>query len=304
MRTKRSGLTVIEILIVVGVIAILIGLLLPAVHTVQKMAKDTKQKAQLTAIELGLAAFKNDYGDYPPSNWWDPSASVSGMARDYCGAQKLAEALLGWDLRGFHPDSAWRSDGLDANKTAGSVYADTSDSGLQKRKGRYIELENANAFLLGGGTDSLFPGAVDPLASRTYVLCDVYPVTERKVEMGNGTVVSPGTPILYYRANPAKLRHNPPTLDQTSACIYDARDNIPLINLGQLADAMKANRDPHWLAPDVREPGFDYFYDYIRDRRLPSTATDWPYRPDSYLLISAGMDGIYGTNDDIRNFGN
>ena len=45
----------------------------------------------------------------------------------------------------------------------------------------------------------------------------------------------------------------------------------------------------------------NYFYEYIRDPRVQ--ARPWPYRPDSYLLISAGADGIYGTNDDIRNFG-
>lgn len=304
MKTKRSGLTVIEILVVVGIIALLVGLLLPAVHTVQKMAKDTKQKAQLTAIELGLAAFKNDYGDFPPSNWWDPSTSVSGMARDYCGAQKLAEALLGWDLLGFHPESVWRSDGLDANRTVNSVYweKEVDDNALKKRKGRYIDLENANAFMLGGGIDALFPGAVDPLAPRTYVLCDVYPVNERKVRLSDGKIVSPGTPILYYRANPANLRHDPPSLDRTSACIYDARDNIPLVNLGRLADATKTVRDSHWFLADFKAPGFDYFYEHIRDRRV--TARNWPYRPDSYLLISAGSDGIYGTDDDIRNFGN
>lgn len=27
-----------------------------------------------------------------------------------------------------------------------------------------------------------------------------------------------------------------------------------------------------------------------------------PYRPDSYLLISAGPDGLYGTADDIANY--
>jgi type II secretory pathway pseudopilin PulG len=302
VRTKRSGLTVIEILIVVGVIAILIGLLLPAVHTVQKMAKDTKQKAQLTAIELGLAAFKNDYGDYPPSFCWDPGISTSGTPRDYCGAQKLAEALLGWDLLGFHPDSAWRSDGLDENKTANSVYRekDVNADSLRKRKGRYIELENANAFMLSGAY-GLFPGPLAQLSDR-YVLCDVFPVSERKVQLSDGRMVAPGTPILYYRANPANLLHKPATIQETRFGIYNPRDNAYLVELGQLADAMKANRDPHWLASDVREPGFDYFYEYTRDPRV--TARDWPYRPDSYLLISAGMDGIYGTNDDIRNFGN
>ena len=27
-----------------------------------------------------------------------------------------------------------------------------------------------------------------------------------------------------------------------------------------------------------------------------------PYRPDSFILISAGLDGLYGTGDDVRNF--
>ena len=49
-------------------------------------------------------------------------------------------------------------------------------------------------------------------------------------------------------------------------------------------------------------PCFDYFYDYIRDPKV-SDRHPWPFRPDSYLLISAGMDGLYGTEDDIRNFG-
>ncbi len=45
---------------------------------------------------------------------------------------------------------------------------------------------------------------------------------------------------------------------------------------------------------------YQFFYDYIRDPKI--AARPWPYRPDSYILISAGADGLYGTGDDIRNF--
>jgi len=107
---KKTGLTIIELLIVLGIIALLTGLLVPALSVVKKMAKETKQKAQFATIELALAAFKNDEGDYPPSDWALPPNPGS----DYCGSQKLAEALLGWDLLGFHPNSAWRASGLDA----------------------------------------------------------------------------------------------------------------------------------------------------------------------------------------------
>jgi type II secretory pathway pseudopilin PulG len=301
---------VIEILVVVSIIAILVGLLLPAVHTVQKMAKETKEKAQLTSIELGLAAFKSDYGDYPPSNWWNPNIP-GNTVQNYCGAQKLAEAMLGWDLLGFHPDSAWRADGLD--RAGGSGTYDPAKgnwaASLDRRRGRYLELEHANAFRLGDSPgiigDGLFPdtsGTWGPQAlAHTYVLCDAFTVNSRKV-LRNATslalpgvsaeTVSPGTPILYYKANTASKLFG--TGDPETQ-IYNFRDNYPLISLGPLADVGKATRRQHPLV-DI-----NYFYQYLRDPKIQ--ASTWPVRPDSYLLISAGADGLYGTNDDICNFG-
>lgn len=304
MRTRRTGLTVIEMLVVVGIIALLVGMLLPAVHTVQKMARETKQKAQFTSIDLGLAAFKNDYGDYPPSNWWDPRTGATGR-QDYCGAQKLAEALAGWDLLGFHPDSAWRSDGLDRAGTLNTVYNAPAPDNLEKRKDRYVDLETANAFMLGesqvGLRDGLFPlGETGVLAPRTYVLCDVFGVRDRQLMLSDGKLTTPGTPILYYKANPASRIFD---ATQPEESIYCARDNIPLVNLKKFSDWKKplAARRAHWFEPDFKGAGFEYFYEYIRDPKV--AARDWPYRPDSYLLISAGTDGLYGTEDDIRNFG-
>ena len=306
MKTRTSGLTVIEILVVVGIIALLVGMLLPAVHTVQKMAKETKQKAQFTSIDLGLAAFKSDYGEYPPSLWWNPSpTALPPNLQNYCGAQKLAEALLGWDLLGFHPGSAWQADGLgldlQARPVPNTVYA--APDSLTKRKDRYLDLETANVFMLGSSgsatQDGLFADT-GPLAPRTYVLCDVFSVSERKIQLTDGKTVNPGTPILYYRANPASKIH---TATAPDTSIYCARDNAPLIALGKAADGMKplAMRRQHPLLPDFMAPGFQSFYEYVRDPKV--VARPWPYRPDSYLLISAGMDGLYGTDDDIRNFG-
>ncbi len=312
MKTKRSGLTVIEILVVVGIIAILIGILVPALTMVQKTAKGVKQKAQFTAINLGLAAFRNDYGEYPPSNWW--SSLLPGTPQDYCGAQKLSEALLGWDRLGFHPDSAWRADGLDAAggpetyDPAGAYKKDPAVylERLKKRRDRYIDIDVANAFRLGesspGMRDGLFVDTSGlwgglPLRPETYVLCDVYEVPERKLTFLDGRSFVPGTPILYYRANAASK-----TIDRTLGLrqedlIYNFADNAPLLNLRRLSDAAKplAARQQHPLE------NITFFYEYIRDPKV--TAHPWPYRPDSYILISAGPDGLYGTDDDICNFG-
>jgi len=322
VKTRTSGLTVIEILVVVSIVALLAGLLLPAVHTVQKMAKETKQKAQLTSIELGLAAFKNDYGDYPPSSFTDTTPGGTG---NYGGAQKLAEALLGWDLLGFHPNSNWRADGQGVTSLGVPVNTTyTAPNNLAQRRDRYIEADTANAFFLGGGPDGVFLNTAGEwggaLAPRTYVLCDVFPVRERKLRLADGRIVSPGMPILYYKANPAS-KVLVPGANQGQVApegrIYNARDNWALVSLGLLADNAKplpARRrhkldalyplDPEEMGRlyNANDSYFLYFYQlYLRDPRVPAHA--WPYRPDSYVLISAGADGMYGTNDDIRNFG-
>jgi len=305
-KRKKSGFTLAELLTVLGIIALLVGLLLPALGWVRRVARETKQKAQLTTIGLALEAFKNDDGDYPPSDGYEYQA---GIELNYCGAQKLAEALLGWDLMGFHPNSAWRADGYDGGLSPeGWLTYDPEHNRdfdvdgvldtLHERVGPYLELATTNAFRLGNN-----PLRQDPyglfndtlwLASDTYVICDVFGIPERRITLANGKTVTPGTPILYYRADTSskRLKEIP---DFAGNAIYDFRDNSYLIGLGKIGDASTIHP---WAELDGKEA----FYEYIRDPKI--TATPWPYRPDSYILISAGADGEYGTGDDITNFGN
>ncbi len=253
-----------ELVAVIATIAVLLGLLIPALSMVRRSAKETAQKAQLTAIDLALLAFKNDYGDYPPSE-----ESTTGPAGRYDGSQQLAEALVGWDLLGFHPDSEWRSDGKDA--FLNDIYNYTDPDNLNERRGPYLDLATANVFKVG----DLFgaPGPVDP---NTYVICDSFRV--KRVPVG-GRIVKAGTPILYYKADASK---------KTITEIYDVNDNLEFIGLDKMTDG-----EPHPLF------GFVPFYNHITD---PKIAIPWPYRPDSYILITAGADGLYGTSDDICNF--
>ena len=301
VKRKKCGFTIVELLTTLAIIAMLVGLLVPALNLVRNIAKETKQNAQLTTIGLALTTFKTDDGDYPPSDWPPPG--------DYCGAQKLAEALLGWDLLGFHPKSAWRADGYDGKTPQGPMTYDPDrvrgDDSLNERRGAYLELATTNAFRLGvsgpGNRDGLFdePVPLVPLNGSTFVICDVFGVKKINiippVPGGETVTFKAGTPILYYRAN---------TSEKTIREIYNVRDNVPLTSqLRSIADG----KDHPLGNPDV---SYEFFYGnpttgvigYIQDPKI--TAVPWPYRPDSYILISAGLDGEYGTDDDIRNFGN
>lgn len=290
MKRKKTGLTMIELLVVLAIIALLVGLLVPALTLVRNTAKETKQKAQFATIELALAAFKNDYGNYPPSDW-----TPAVFTGDYCGAQKLTEALIGWDLLGFQPNSDFTSTGIN---NAGVFVYDTSDSILfGRRKGPYLEQATTNVFTLGSifwqtGTGSLAPD--------THVLCDVFK-TPKVVMLPDGKTTKAGAPILYYRANSASEING----------IYNVNDNDAIVGLKEAADEKGhllgagpvpppySNRDEFFYGTLDPTDGID---GYIQDSKI--RAKVWPYRPDSYILISAGADGFYGTDDDIKNFGN
>ena len=298
MKREKLGFTMVELLTVLAVIAILVALLIPALAMVRKLAKQTQQKAQLTTIDLALTAFKGDYGDYPPSTDRDDKGV------QYCGAQKLAEALLGKDLLGFHPKSLFRNDGTDKGDI--DLYPPNlnpsnpaDEANLKERVGLYLESTTANAFRLGD-VSATKPGLFDdtsPLDEDTFVLCDVFGV--KRITIGMGETVKAGTPILYYRANTSSKTFQGFPLRER---IYNSEDNLALINLGILPDVKPGERHKLW------DNAGRYFYDEeykVVDSKVSSTmapGVTWPHRPDSYILISAGADGEYGTQDDICNF--
>lgn len=292
----RKALTMIEMLVVIGIIALLLGIMIPSLQMVKRMAKRTQQNSQFTAIELGLSAFQNENGYLPPSDWEQPAPNLG-----YCGAQKLSEALLGWDLMGFHPDSMFNANGMADDGTT-YIYADTEEN-LMDRRGVYVELQTARPFRLGplpsgGQGDYLFRNPENfGLAPATFVLCDVFPARKVTFFRPDGTSVTrnAGKPILYYKANPAR-RSMADTATRNR--IYDVRDNLAIIHLVKDYDRNRGNEKVHPLGDPLGTFGF--FYDYISDPSV--THRRWPYNADSYILISAGADGEYGTDDDICNF--
>jgi prepilin-type N-terminal cleavage/methylation domain-containing protein len=74
---KRSGFTLIELLTVIAIIAILMGLLLPALNAAKNAAKKSQAKNDLTQFVTAVKAFYTDYGTYPI----DP-ASQQGSPKD------------------------------------------------------------------------------------------------------------------------------------------------------------------------------------------------------------------------------
>ncbi|MFA6186309.1 MAG: type II secretion system protein [Phycisphaerae bacterium] len=324
MKTKREkkGFTLVELLTVMSVIAVLIGILVPALNYVRIMAKGTSQSAQFHSISVALDIFNGENDGYPASS----ILPAGGTANLTIGAQRLAEALVGRDLLGFDSMTSWDAD-YDAttNPLKQEIYASIlkksssqaqEDASIARRKGPYLSGGNIEAYEIGqlytGGIGNIYDGSPASGNPPAPVLTDCYRV--QSVTLANNKQAMAGSPILYYKANTSLTGSNifPKDTDTSitdamaKSYVYNSMDNEELINLGLMKDQVNVLTNPHhydiaYTDPATSRTGRRLFYDAIENPKI--TSQPRAYNQDKYILISAGYDGKYGTRDDITNFG-
>ena len=111
-----------------------------------------------------------------------------------------------------------------------------------------------------------------------------------------------GMPILYYRANQFRIGNDAGDWDDPgwSTNTYDLGDSL-CDGFGPVAYGVVAvpGRTPHFNGEVVEYAA--NFYNAIENPNFPGPPAR-PYRSESFILHSAGPDGLYGTVDDVFNF--
>jgi len=115
---RREGFTLIELLVVMVIIALLVGLLLPALARAKEEARKTQCRSNLRQIGLGIEMYANDNGGWSPAMsgplamnksgtvryYWDPQDATifGGMHRwmGMCSLNATAGHAQWWQARG------------------------------------------------------------------------------------------------------------------------------------------------------------------------------------------------------------
>lgn len=305
-KQKRGGFTLIELLVVVAIISMLIAILSVGTRKVKIISKGLQQKSEFHAMEVGLELFSSDFNGYPES-----SVREDGVD-SVTGAQHLAEALLGRDNRGFDPQTGWfpKHDAtFKEPDPPADLYTDT-DASLARRKGPYSEVKYGKvAMVLDLWTDRTPSNIYAPLLTATLV--ERSPMITDVFNRNDTVSGRAGMPILYFKADSTKRFRvdssrqtvTNPTEAYYKDWIYNFDDNLPVLQLSWLRDTTQNGADVHYKDPDdTSKNQAQVFYEQITQQGDASRNFYTPYNASTFILLSAGWDGVYGTKDDIVNF--
>jgi prepilin-type N-terminal cleavage/methylation domain-containing protein len=265
---KRRAFTLVEILVVIGILVLLAGVLIPVVTKAMRSAKRSKTASDLAVIQTALQAYKDDHGDIPRVAINLPLTGSVDRPNPPTGAQVLCRAMLGL-APAVDPspvgNANLKQDGKDGPGFKLRVGG--------KPFGPYLAIEKFKVGYVGT------PPTVDePLLQ---VLLD-----------------GEGNPILYFPASPAQLNHAKvgyvtklPTYIRRSLaaeaeeCTFDAADNFEAFRRTGEAD------------PAVLSRIQVAFGDTDADGGLMTSGEVARYT-EPYVLWAAGPDGKFGPDAD------
>ncbi|HWB52642.1 MAG TPA: hypothetical protein VG722_00550 [Tepidisphaeraceae bacterium] len=353
-----GGFTLVELLVVIGIIVLLIGILLPVVSRVRQRAYATGVEAQIAALKQAIDQYYSDFHSYPgpvsnqvmgttaASITYDPNYTTyvgsftsssnflyNNTNKSYLtGPENLVLGLIG-GLR-ISGTNVYYNPMLVGQGPA------SLNTAMPKKYGAYIDTSDLSPDFNGSAKNGLYS---DGAASGGILDTPIPEILDRFPNR---------MPILYLRANVGAVGYAPPTgtvtytpADATNPVVIDAStggyasatsaaawggtapitryaqydisqiDPYTSSTIGEGKTAVQGSSGKtttHGLnivgAGDVLTKGATGYvypypaYPYIRDPNSPDT-NPYARAKDSYILISAGPDRIYGTSDDITSFG-
>jgi prepilin-type N-terminal cleavage/methylation domain-containing protein len=333
---RPTGFSLVELMTVLAIITILVTITIPVVSRVRRSAQQASVAAQISSLDAAINAYYQDFTAYPgplprkmlfggdptqtpsPAQWvyYPPGTSLLVLTT---GPENLALGLLG----GLKP--AVSGPGYDFDPALVGPGPRSLNSNNPKSFKSYIDGMplSSGKYSDGAGTagDSAIPEIVDRFPNAM-------PILYLRATVGAGGVIS----IAGNDAqNSPVMAGGAPTQYELSEVLSYTKPAYGPGSTGSIGEGKSIRASayttppspgmfPHGLQTVDRNKTMDkgaganysYPYDafpYFKNSAIPPTdvaspnATGTPRNKDRYILISAGVDRVYGTADDITNFG-
>jgi len=262
---------------------LLISILTPSLVNVKNIARTAKTAALLKGLGDGLEMFHTDHvlgrdnPDYPPS-YWEVTVKVrnpyeadnqdsTNRKSPYRvqGAQTLVWGLVGADLHGTPGFKDTPTENM-----VGIYKLDDNKRPLYSRRDPFVDLTKARI------------ANPDPSI----------------ILLGSATRANVAVPVFLDEFNMPVLYYKPDSSQTDARNMFNQRDNEAftqtLNGRGTLLHPIGN------LTTDTSAYRLNAFQRYIRNTQITNTYR--PHNPDTFILISAGADELYGTSDDVANF--
>ena len=286
--TRRAGFTLIELLIVMGIIAILISILIPAIGKVRVAARSADTSASMSRLSAAMEQYNSDFNSYPgPFR----NAQVLGSTPGSVPSITFVN----------NPDNPGATTTITSTENAFIALV----GGLRNNAGA-LQYDWNTA---GQGALSLNPA--NPRRSVAYLA-----VEKIDTSLGTKSDTAPGNPQGKWGPNDTPL---PELLDRYAQPMPILILRANKGNQGFIESATVGG-EYQYDTKQVDAYGFPYNAtqyttdfqangsltagneSYFGNPTLSNGTIKQPQRKDAFILISAGPDGRYGTQDDITNF--